>query len=263
MEKAKNVIIVVLVLAVIGLSGYLCYDKFLSNDKDDKPVVKETKEETTTEKGTEEKTTTEKEIEVEEKKDVVVYSVDDPKISKLIEKLNIQIECDKLVGIINVSKLESKNVSSLVAYHVALKNEFLNKGKATISLEEMNQAIFKYLGADYKFDPTSINYKGVSCPPYYYDKNSKTFKKQQTACGGACQYGTSYKIVKAVDDDGILKLDTRIVFVGDYYYSDYAKTKKIGKLGEDLNLLFEKGATYQFTFKLENGNYVFVSSEKI
>ena len=80
-------------------------------------------------------------------------------------------------------------------------------------------------------------------------------------------------MVKAVDTDGILKIDVKVIFASldegkDGMYSDYAKTNKIGTF-EDNNqdvtrqALFEKGSDYQFTFKLEDGNYVFVSSEPV
>ena len=46
---------------------------------------------------------------------------------------------------------------------------------------------------------------------------------------------TDYKLVKAVDTDGVLKLDVKVIFVSldegkDGIYSDYQKTNKIGKI---------------------------------
>jgi len=131
-----------------------------------------------------------------------------------------------------------------------------------------NREKYYYLGKDYKFNPDSMKEKKGTCISYYYDKNKKQFVSQETACGGTCGPRTSYIITKAVDTDGVLELDVRVIFAkaGEgtgSYYSDYNKTNEIGSFENYSNTLFEKGKKYKFTFKDEDGHYVFVSSEPV
>ena len=46
------------------------------------------------------------------------------------------------------------------------------------------------------------------------------------------------------------------------YYTDFAHTKRIENAYEHLDRM-KQGSNYRFTFKNEDGNYVFVSSEPI
>lgn len=249
------IVIIVLLLAVcIGLGGFVFINKdklFSSNEP------KETKEK--------------KETKKEEKAPVVTnYEVTDGRVADLIENLLrvglYKSHCRIVEFYANDKKVTPNDIENLMAYHLA--EGAAAHGQGSFSLDDMNKAIHKLLGKDYQFDPTSIDYKGQSCPSFTYESETKMFVKQPTACGGTCGPATSYKMVKVVDTDGILRIDVKVIFVSldegkDGIYSDYAKTNKIGTLEEDREPLYSKGADYQFTFKLEDGNYVFVSSEPI
>ena len=262
-EKKKSPvgIIILVVVLMIGclVGGYFINEAGVFTSSKDKEEKEEKKEE-----------------EKEEEKEPVVtnYAATDEKVSKLIDNIlymGLSHDepgfCNVLEVYANDKKVEAKSISNLMAYHIAEANEF-NKKVESFTLDEMNKAIKKYLGKDYNFDPTAIDYKGSSCPQYNYDNSTKTFTKQQTTCGGTCGPIPSYKIVKAVDTDGVLELDTKVVFVSlnegkNGYYSDYAKTNKVGTFEDNIDSLSDKGSDYKFTFKLEDGNYVFVSSEPI
>ena len=261
-QKKKNsvlsIILVIILMAACLVVGYFINDAGIFNFSEEKEVKQEEKEKK------------------EEKKEPVVtnYAVTDEKVANLIRNIHAigsgVNNCDITEFYTNDKKVVASDVPNLMAYHIAEKNEFLEKSSFT--LDDMNKAIKKYLGKDYQFDPTKIDYKGVTCPQFNYDSNNKVFNKQETACGWTCGPHADYKIVKAVDTDGLLKIDVKVIFYSyeknDSYYSDYAKTKVIGSQMQNYNNasydgLFDKGSDYQFTFKLEDGNYVFVSSEPV
>ena len=197
---------------------------------------------------------------------VTVYDVTDEKVSNLISNLTRGLSCTALEEFISDKKLVSSDITNMRAYVIA-SNDFYREKKDTITLDEFNSTIKKYLGEDYNFDPNTLDLQGQYCPFYLYNSDTKEFtKRQDIACGGECGPSTAYKIVKAVDTDGVLILDVKIVFgpkEGDKYYSDIARTNVIGTFGEDLEGMYEKGANYQFTFKLVDDYYAFVSSEPV
>ena len=251
--KGSIIVIVLLILVILGLVGYICYDKEILF----KHEVKEVESKNV------------KNINQKEEETVVTnYAVTDEKVYKLIDNLMNGRNCDDLENYANDKKVEVKDINNVKAYLIAEKNDLFNSLKESITLDEVNKVVAKYLGKDYKFDPTTIDYKGSWCPQYIYDSSTKTFNKQETACGWTCGPRTSYKLVKAVDTDGILQLDIKVIFASvaegkDGMYSDYLKTNKIGSYEDQLESLYLKGSDYRFTFKLEDGNYVFVSSNPL
>ncbi len=249
-KKGSIGIIILMIILMIGclVGGYFLNESgVFSKDK----------------KTTEEKNKKEKE---EEKEPVVTnYDVTDSKVANLILDLLRGYDCNAIDEFVKDKKVESSDISNKRAFNIA-EWKFVEEKTETITLDEFTNKVKIFLGKDYNFDPSAINYQGSSCPNYNYDSNTKVFTKQETACGGTCGPMTVYNVVKAVDTDGILKLDVKIVFASSetaLYYSDYARTNKIGEFGEDVKQLYSKGSDYKFTFKLEDGNYVFVSSEPV
>lgn len=260
-RKEKNSVwkIIILLILMIGCftSGYFINDILKAETNNEKI---QDKEET-------------KDEQLEEKESIGTnYEITDDRFANLIDNLlkgarNYSL-CESLEIFVNDKKVETKYISNLVAYHIVEINEFYQK-KDSFTLDEMNSAIKKYFDKDYMFNPNNIDYNSQSCPQYNYDNNTKIFNKQQAACGGTCGPTTSYKLEKAVDTDGILELSIKVVFVStnegkDGYYSDYQKTNQIGILFNDnIDSLYSKDSNYKFTFKLEDGNYVYVSSEPV
>ena len=255
--KKKNSIgwIILVIILMIGclIGGYFINELGLLSFNKDKEVKEEKKE-----------------TKKEEKEPVVtIYAVTDEKVSKLIENINVGTldGCNGFEDYANDKKVVANDITSQKAFRIAETAEFFNSGKESISLDEFTKVVQKFLSKDYKFNPEDGMGKG-KCMSYYYDASTKTFNKQETACGGTCGPMTSYKMVKAVDTDGVLKIDVKVIFASldegkMGYYSDYQKTNKIGSVEEQIAYLYDKGSDYQFTFKLEDGNYVFVSSEPV
>ena len=200
-----------------------------------------------------------------EAKEVKVYEITDQKISNLIDQLIIgNMSCDTLEQFANDRKVVASDVSADRAYDIAVFNKNSNIS-GTISLEELTKIIQKYLGKDYNFEVDKLRQTKGTCISHYYDSASKTVIPQETACGGTCGPHTSYKIVKAVDTDGVLEIDIKVLFVDKNitgFYSDYNKTQLVSGFNNN-ELEYEKGTTYKFIFKEEDGNYVFVSSEPV
>ncbi len=267
-KKSNGLVVVAIILSLIigGIGGYFLTTNFLSKN--------EINNESNT--SNENKTT--------ENKNITVYSTADPKVSKLIDNLIIaydDIIMSCTVGIwefANDKKIETKDISSVDAFEMVDKYEDLNKdGK--ITSDEIEKSIQKILGKDFKFD-SNVNIQ--KCGGASYDPKTKELYYGSDQCGGDCGFRYSampfYKLVKAVDIDGILEIELKAIFENENkkIYSDYSKKNLIATYDEEnnqflnskkevisLDELLNKGSDYKFTFKSEDGNYVFVSSEPI
>lgn len=207
--------------------------------------------------------------EPEEENEPVVtnYEVTDSKVAKLIDNLMRNGgDCQVLKVYANDHKVIVNDITNEMAFRIAEKDIF-NSGRESYTLDEITAIVQKYLGKSYKFNPIDQLGKG-QCFSYYYDAASKKFIKQETACGWTCGPSSTYKIVKAVDTDGTLVLNVKAIFTAydggkDGFYSDYAMTNRVGSYEDNVDSLLSKGSDYIFTFKLEDDNYVFVSSEPV
>jgi uncharacterized protein YjdB len=224
------------------------------------------------------------------------YDPNDAKIKNLIDNLTVGTSPGTILELefCNNKKVEAKDISTERAVKIA--SVVANKdNRETLTVTEMKNIVKKYLGKNYELNmnevPRSTGHCGVM---YYYDENKGLFIRANGGCGSTMFYPTRYKIVKAQDTNGTLKLDVKVVYtiisesnLSSYtvnFYSDYEKTKLINSKSAteepcqtiacaeerqqqyqasiEQDYKFDKGSTYQFTFKSENGNYVFVSSEK-
>ena len=258
-EKKKNnlgIIILIIILVVgslvggyfIGANGLISTNKKSNDEVNDKNTNKDK----------------EKEKEKEKEPVVTEYDVTDEKVAKLIPNLvEGGFGCDAIEEFISDGKVISNDIRGVRAFIMVQRNF----KKDEVTLDEYTKEVQKYLGKDYNFNPDTIDYNGFYCPLYKYDSITKKFVKQETACGGECGPHTLYKIVKAVDTDGTLVLDVKVIFSkfgSANLYADYNRTKSLGYFDKlDFNTVFDSGSTYKFTFKLEDSNYVFVSSELV
>ena len=251
-EKKKShgfliTILVVLLMAACVGGGYLLGATNIINSKE---KAKQTDVE-------------EKEPEEKKESKTTEYDVNDEKVANLIDNLVSGANCYIFENEYATDhKVVAADVSNQRAYYIASR-VFFKSRKASISLDEFVEEIQSKLGKDYTFDPTSINYNDVECPTYLYNEDKESFDIVETACGGTCGPMTSYKLYKAVDVDGVLTLDVKVLFAKDAYYSDYDKTNKVCDVEDELDSYYDQGASYKFTFKNENDNYVFVSAEPV
>ena len=268
--KKKRPVFLIVMLFILGIGciggGYYLNESGLFDDEEyDMSEEYTESDEIEEENGEEQETTNTSENTEYEKYNKLIDSL--LKIDLAREREN---SCSPLDIFVIDKKVVANDISNDMAWDIIMYDSSFEKGES-ISLDSVNSAIKKYLGKDYIFDPKSVN-TNVCNGHYEYDETTKTYNLipiQGGGCGGSCGPKTVYKIVKAVDTDGTLVLNVKVVFAkyeegSEYaYFSDYARTNGIGSnlFDTDINTLFEKGADYLFTFKLEDGNYVFVSSE--
>lgn len=249
-EKKSNGVLVT-VLIVFLLIVFTCFGYAAGGVRVTESVVKESSKEV------------KEKNESQSSSKVTVYETTDEKITSLLGTLFSMPGCGTgIETFINNSKVETKDVTNLQAYHMVQKNHWNDEA---ISLDDFQKEVHKYLGKDYVFEATSVDYKGETCPIFNYDAASQTFKKQETACGWTCgPVGTHYLVTKAIEEDGMLKLTLRVVFGDDNssFYADFNHSKLLDSNVNEYTLVpYEKGSAYLVTYKLEDGNYVFVSSE--
>lgn len=276
--KGKNVLIVVLIIIIIGLIGFICYDKGLF-----KKQVKETK--------TEEKTTKEDKIET-----ISIHSDEVTKATEILEQIYItekDLYKSKSYDIKNISNYDliatSMNVSGVnkyVAYCVGSKDQL----KESLAVDEFNKSLDKYI-LDKKITVDTIKSleKTSSYPLAQYEVNSYgiilTDNKVQLVgpCGAEGPYDfTDKKLEKAEKNSKNLYLYEKQAFakweidektddlVLDYY-KDYARKELVEKNIEDKrtdtiknnDIKWDLYNTYKYTFKIENGNYYFQSFELV
>ncbi len=194
----------------------------------------------------------------------IVYNTTDKIVTESMDKiLDFGFQCNNIERYAINKKYIVSDIPNQIAYSMVEFKEFKNKNISTITLDEYTKAVQKYLGKDYNFNPDEIDFSGYYCNQYNYDKETKTFSSVETTCGGICGPRTTYQIIKAVEKDGQLDITVSVVFSdGNKYYSDYEKQDVIvDHIYDTTPIPFEEGTKYIFKFKLEDGNYVFVSSE--
>ena len=252
--KELYVIIGILFIVIVGLVGFITYKQF-SKEKNSAAIDNSEQKEINDS------------IAILDDKDV------DKLISSLFYPVTYSYDCNALELYANNKRVVANDISNQIAYELA-KSTFIDsdgKYRESISLTEMKAAVAKILGEDYKFDPASVNYNNSdSCLSLYvYDTASQTYRinnQSQDGCGGTCGYSTSYKLVENKVKDNILTVRVKVIFADldtSSYYSDYQKTNKIGDYSSYDSTYVEKGTDYIFTFKLEEGNYVYTSSEPV
>lgn len=193
---------------------------------------------------------------------ITVYETTDEKITNVLKVLFSYPDCNVVDMYANDKIVEAKDITALQAYRMVESKYF---DKDSMTLDEFQNAVHTILGKDYNIDPTSLDYSTSNCMRFVYDTNAKTFNKQETACGWTCgPVSTRYLVTRAVEDDGEFTITMRVAF-GDgesTFYKDSLHQNKLATYNEGYDVIpFEQADAYKFTFRLEDGNYVFVSSE--
>ena len=194
-------------------------------------------------------------------------NMNDPRIANLIPNLVRGVDCWAIEEFANDRKVVANDISNQRAANIAEVNNFYFSGKERILLEDFTKEIQKYLGKVYQFNPELLSYISDLCPQYQYLKETRDFLLKPNDCRITCGENTTvYKVIKGEIKEDILTLKVRVLFgsrEGTNFYGDYGKTKFITDNPKELVSAISQGGEYLFTFKLENSNYVFVSSEPL
>jgi len=264
-SKSNVVVIVLLVLVILGLGGYILYDKVL---------VKKPNQDVE-EKDNENKDKTEDKVENLE--------VTGDFVSGLVDGISSGIDCkDYREEYLFDTKFYAKNYSNEAIYNLVLHNMFdevaANNNFVSFSADKVTTEVSKLVGKDYKFEHKTYD----TCPTWEYDSSAMLYKAPTySACGCTTgPYRNLYSTVKAEKIGDVVNIYQRVIFVDTSNgkgYKDKAKTKEITDLvrntvdnygnpsdsiKEDASNL-SKGTLYKLVFEKENDNYIFVSSEAV
>lgn len=260
-KKGAGFIIIIsaLVVIILGLGGYILYDKVFAT-KNSTDQVEETKKE-------------------EEKKEEKVENLEvtSKEVTDLFDSITHGVTeycgvdnyfADKKV---TTNDIDNGLASSIVLYNLYQSGVKYGEG-TTITKKQVEDSITKLFGKNYKYTYGNIR----NCPSYTYDVEKEVFTAGPSGCGGTCGPHNMKKVVKATKSDSKIELYVRILFIGEYtndqkikYYSDYKKTKE-ADLEKDKDGIpyetdanYQKGSLYKMTFTKEDNNYVFTSSELV
>lgn len=259
-KKKPNVLIVLIIIIAIGCIAFGCVLSInnILNDKGQSQNAN-TIEETNTENQNEQAETS--------------FTKDKNEYEVLIGKYmrgNPPSNCGSIETFAKDKIVTANDINNLYAANTVTYNEPYNEEDRpdTISLKDFTKEVKKYYGENYEFNAeTLVDVKGLA--GYIY--NDGVFKKRSNNWGGTCGFASSYRYndVKKVNDK--LEIYVYVVFSGKTsdglddgtYYADYNRTNKIEKFDLFNDEDYKKGTLYKFTFKLENNNYIFVSSESV
>ncbi|MBQ6477362.1 MAG: hypothetical protein IJI43_02900 [Bacilli bacterium] len=277
-KSNSKILIIFLVLIILGLVGYIAYDKFVVKDSNE-PVEEEKEEE--------------KEEEL---------SLDDSRFNDIYEKVS---SIAKHKDVPNLSSLTEKDYPSIVFRDLS-STDFIKIDEKTewgdnyytIKYDAVDKIIKKYFGSDFKYNPdgfvdASLAITGIDTPKdsvgsgltiISYDSQSKLYKVRFSGIGG-----TSIDLAKLIDEEkskavlkgDVITLTTSVIYITPTsnfdkeevrydVYSDREKTKsllsKTYSFSEAKNITikptdFEDCGHLVYTFKYDDtlDSYYFVS----
>ena len=158
----------------------------------------------------------------------------------------------------------SKGVVQLIMIHNLRKKGFTFDEHSIFTSDDVQGVIKNVFGKNYNYVDESID---GYCPTITYNSQNKQYVVGIHACGGSCGPHTVDKILSAKRNSNTVELTVGVIFGprdGDTkMYSDYDRTNVIVEDGNISDADYKKGAKYKVIFKIEDGNYIFVSSEPI
>ena len=199
---------------------------------------------------------------------VTDYKLTDPQVANLLNNLakGSGADCQAIEDFVNDRKITVDDVSNTRAFIVAEMNNYYTSGISSIPEKEYKKEVSKYFGKSYTFNPNLIQRDRKDCSRYEYNPDKKAFEKKDNGCDKTCDsQRTVFKMIKATDYNGKLEIDVKVLFAGQgngYYYRDYNR-KDIVCDSSSVSSYILNGADYKFKFKIEDGKYVFVSSEPV
>ncbi len=240
-SKAKTIVIVILVLAVLGLGGYIVYDKVLSKETEE-PVKKEQKKET-------------KQEDLDEISDILMQKLNESKVWDILS----------VKGLPDSMTFDNNTIDNKV-----IKIEIDNQNG--ISSPVKTQSIDEYFKNTYGI--TNIDYSDIICAVdntvfYKYDDSNKEYKFVGNHPHGADDVNLVspiyVKLNNITKENGNYVLTVTEVYANikdDEFIS--ADPKGTVKIADFDNYLLEDGATintnkvisdYENTFENKKANY--------
>ena len=254
-----HIAVIIFIVVLLMTGGYFLYTKVIT------PKIDEINKEKEVERR-----------EISEEDDdfsrVVSLDVDSDIIVKLMKYVDRNF--------LNEDKLKVSDISSQVVFVKSIPLVIEKYGETSVTGKEFNDVVSSMYGFSYPFKNES--YTSELCVEYQYDEeNDKYQYVGNSYCDNTSLVPGGEDLIKAVKaerNSDVITITARVLFFKAMetddgyrakYYSNYAMTQEVSDLsvsGEyDLasnttdNL--SKGALYKLTYQMDQGNYVFVSSE--
>lgn len=253
-----HIAVIIFIVVLLMTGGYFLYTKVIT------PKIDEINKEKEVERR-----------EISEDDDfsrVVSLDVDSDIIVKLMKYVDRNF--------LNEDKLKVSDISSQVVFVKSIPLVIEKYGETSVTGKEFNDVVSSMYGFSYPFKNES--YTSELCVEYQYDEeNDKYQYVGNSYCDNTSLVPGGEDLIKAVKaerNSDVITITARVLFFKAMetddgyrakYYSNYAMTQEVSDLsvsGEyDLasnttdNL--SKGALYKLTYQMDQGNYVFVSSE--
>lgn len=284
-KKSFIVIVIILVLVILGLCGYIVYDKDLFNLKnsgnDDKKIVENGKENN----------------KVDSKEETL--NVNSSEVTNLINQIldntnNIYTSGSKYFGYyFQKDNIDSENIDDGIVLYTALKKVLKNNNISSFSSETVISKdeivpVIKEIFGDVKYENRTLRITPCDPGTFIYDSTNGTYTIEPHGCGGVGTSVINHKITNAIKKDNTIQITLAIVYADCYSdgmtdhckfgnsVDDNQKVKtddvllEINENIKDINNAFDfdtymdKLNKYKFTFTKDSGNnYVFTKVEKI
>ena len=253
-----HIAVIIFIVVLLMTGGYFLYTKVIT------PKIDEINKEKEVERR-----------EISEDDDfsrVVSLDVDSDIIVKLMKYVDRNF--------LNEDKLKVSDISSQVVFVKSIPLVIEKYGETSVTGKEFNDVVSSMYGFSYPFKNES--YTSELCVEYQYDEeNDKYQYVGNSYCDNTSLVAVGEDLIKAVKaerNSDVITITARVLFFKAMetddgyrakYYSNYAMTQEVS----DLSVLGEydlasnttdnlsKGALYKLTYQMDQGNYVFVSSE--
>lgn len=177
---------------------------------------------------------------------------------------------------VTVDDLDKDVIDGTILNLINIHGVEIKEGK-TFTQKAVKKQVDSFYGKDYKYQYSDFE---KTCPKISYDNKSKKYTVQKKDCELTCNPRSVRKLVQAKENDSIVELYYRILFVGSkkqqyQYYTDYQKKNKIdvtfdaqkynyGNMEDGISdEVINKGSLYKVTFVKEKENLIFLMSEPV
>ena len=218
------IIVVALLMAVLGLGGYIMYDKFFNDNKSSKTTEKEEKKEE--KKDEKEKVFNDNAIETQLKTSI--------NILEKLEFLGDDVNHYYRKGDIYYKNIKNEEIKDGVKLYAVLNSVYYNNNdyfvddhkfaddsRKSADADKINKLYKSVFGEDAKTNDFGKN----NCPTYEYDATTKKYYGL-SACGGTSGFWILTKADRFTKkgDNYYAYVKLAVIEGGEKAYTDYAKT---------------------------------------
>lgn len=247
-NKGLYAVIVFLILIVIGLGGYLVYDNFIKNDKEDSKDIKDNSDDLKCDNFLKDSNNTKEKISIADAETLLNYywssDTDCMGFTQML-LLNEDYKAGRVAKILNYSLFDGIENCSVLEGNIP-KSAKCDSGFRYVSYEKANGLYHLLFG--YDEDIAKNQFGSCDNAGYYYFYNEKlnAFMYLETTggCGGTCASSIKRTIKSSVIENNILTIsfDT---------YIEHHESEPITKEENSYNAVFKKGSVNYYLDHVE------------